>query len=71
MKAKLRKKYTRLEKYGPDQYLPQLTVDHQSFQIIDTPTTKKRAEWFRDQLTTALEKLILQNQNNETTKNNV
>jgi hypothetical protein len=70
MKMNTRKQYTHLEKHGR-LYLPYLVVDHQAFQIIDKPTTKKSAEWFRDQLVTALDRLIQQNQNNEITENNV
>lgn len=58
--SEIRQRYTSLSKSGR-KYMPYLQIDHQSFPICVEYTTKKRAEWFRDQLAIALRRMISQN----------
>lgn len=56
----IRERYTSLSKAGR-KYMAYLEIDHQSFPVCVEYTTKKRAEWFRDMLAIALQRMISQN----------
>ena len=43
-----------------DGYTVYLQIDHQGFAAVED-TTKKRADWYRDQIAIALERLIKDN----------
>lgn len=58
--SSVRERYTSLAKAGR-KYMPQLEIDHQSFHVWYEYTTKKQAEWVRDQLASALFRMISQN----------
>ena len=58
--SSVRERYTSLAKAGR-KYMPQLEIDHQSFHVWYDYTTKKQAEWVRDQLASALFRMISQN----------
>lgn len=53
----LREKYTRIAKYD-DEYAAYLQIDHQGFNVTYETTNKKHAEWSRDMLAIAIERLL-------------
>jgi hypothetical protein len=59
MVSRLRRRYTRVARYGKV-YAAYLQIDHQGFCVVDD-TTKKRANWFRDNLAVALERMLAAN----------
>ena len=56
----IRERYTSLSR-DVGKYMAYLQIDHQSFPVCVEYTTKKRAEWFRDMLAIALQRMISQN----------
>lgn len=53
----LRKKYTRITQIGGE-YVAYLQIDHQGFNVTYDTTNKKHAEWSRDMLAIALDRMI-------------
>ena len=57
-KKEIKEKYTRIVKMG-DKWNTYLQIDHQGFCVCEQ-TTKKRADWYVDMLTTALQRLLIE-----------
>lgn len=57
-KSQIRRRYTRIAKYGKV-YAAYLQIGCQGFCVVDD-TTKQRANWYRDELAAALENLLAQ-----------
>ena len=53
----LKKKYTRITEIDCE-YVAFFMVDNQSFSIADGATTKKRADWFCNMISIALDRMI-------------
>ena len=54
----IREKYTGRMTWGRGKHDARITVGHQSFTMGAMSITKRRAEWLRDRLAIALEKII-------------